>query len=91
MYLNDAYDVAMPVQVRQQELTSDEQREHFRHQIFREESATHAREGGTSWVPGVDRADVCVLGPGRNHLRQGAHCPHSSTAEEFDSVTVVTL
>jgi hypothetical protein len=91
MYSTDAYDVSVPMQVKKTDMSPAEMAEHQRHMIFRQESAQHAREGGLGWVPGVDPSDVCVHGPGGNHLRQGIHCPHASTQEELDTVTVITL
>ena len=91
MYSTDAYDVSVPMQVKKNDLTPAEEAARQRHMIFHQEGAQRSLEGGLGWVPGVDPSDVCVHGPGGNHLRQGINCPHASTQEELDTVEVITL
>jgi len=91
MYLHDAYAVwTVAREERQPEPTSAEVADARKHQAFAEEAVLRATEGGDSFLPGVDRAETCVIESGQ-HVRQGRHCPHVSTREERETVTRVEL
>ena len=47
-------------------------------------------QSGETGARAVERASMCVLGPGGGHVSRGLHCPHSLPAPgDQDSVTCI--